>query len=46
MMKKKAAPKKRGQLGLTEEQFIRDNYGILSVEEIEAVATYVSESTN
>ena len=33
-MKKKAAPKKRGQLGLTEEQFIRDNYGILSVEEI------------
>jgi len=33
-MKKKIAPKKRGQLGLTEEQFIRDNYGILSVEEI------------
>lgn len=33
-MKKKTAPKKRGQLGLTEEQFIRDNYGILSVEEI------------
>lgn len=33
-MKKKTAPKKRGQLGLTEEQFIRDNYGILSVEQI------------
>ena len=33
-MDKKKAPKKRGQLGLTEEQFIRDNYGILSIEQI------------
>lgn len=28
------APKKRGQLSLEEEEFIRDNYGILSVKDI------------
>ena len=33
-MTSKKPPRKRGQLGLEEEQFIRDNVGILSIEEI------------
>ncbi len=36
-------PKKRGQLSLEEEQFIRDNYGILDVD---AIAEHLNRSTN
>ena len=46
------APKKRGQLGLEEQEFIRKNIGLLSIEEIAAqlnrtikpIERYVSES--
>ena len=34
MTPKSKIPKKRGQLGLDEEKFIRDNIGILEIEDI------------
>lgn len=51
-MTSKKPPRKRGQLGLEEEQFIRDNIGILSIEEIaeqlnrtvKPIERYISES--
>jgi len=51
-MTSKKLPRKRGQLGLDEEKFIRDNVGILSIEDIaeqlnrtvKPVERYISES--
>jgi len=51
-MTTKKAPKKRGQLGLEEEKFIRDNIGLLSIEDIadqlnrtvKPIERYISEA--
>lgn len=51
-MTSKKPPRKRGQLGLEEEKFIRDNIGIISIEEIadqlnrtvKPVERYISEA--
>jgi len=51
-MTTKKAPKKRGQLGLEEEKFIRDNVGLLSIEDIadqlnrtvKPIERYISEA--
>lgn len=51
-MTTKKAPKKRGQLGLEEEKFIRDNIGLLSIEAIadqlnrtvKPIERYISET--
>ena len=39
----KKGPKKRGQLSLEEEKFIRDNYGVLEIDEI---ANHLNRSTS